>query len=486
LADVIQNHGRLPENRRPSRDFDTARKGPKNAKKPGSQEARGLFEVQGRTPLHVRQVAYEVYDAVEKRWLDARKPVNKLIVAEGGDWMKLSHYRDAGWYLEDERHRLKTADMKSNLIPTPALLTRFRINRVDKPDYYEWDYDGVLVFAGRKRMPPGVIVTTDCRTLDPRRLPEAAFPPAGMAGDAPPERSKVPDAIRPKLEQFAREWAGDRPRGWAQVEAVLTKLRTQYAHDREIAAPADHPAPVLWFLNESRRGPDYLFATAAALLLRTLDYPTRVCLGYYAAPDAYDPETAHTPVKATDLHFWPEVMLGDGHWLVIEPTPGYDVLGPNLPLSERLVNALVALAAWAWRHTLELALLLVALVAAWVWRRELIDALAVWLWAWFPGRTWREQVRGAVAVLERRGRWAGKARQRRQTILAWLRGTLAKPAQEDADLDRLTRIAEWAAYAPEEPPPWPETEVLDVCRRVLGDWTLKRWRDANPNPVMGA
>jgi protein-glutamine gamma-glutamyltransferase len=105
---------------------------------------------------------------------------------------------------------------------------------------------------------------------------------------------------------------------------------------------------------------------------------------------------------------------------------------------------------------------------------------------WFPGRTWREQVRGAVAVLERRGRWAGKARPRRQTILSWLSGAWAKPSGDDADLDRLTRMAEWAAYAPEIPPPWPEAEVLSVCRRVLGGWTLKRWRDSTPIPATGA
>src|SRR5690242_12689576 len=61
-VDVIQNHGELPDNRRPSRDFDTSRQGPKADKKPSSRDARGLFEVQGRTPLHVRLVAYESYD----------------------------------------------------------------------------------------------------------------------------------------------------------------------------------------------------------------------------------------------------------------------------------------------------------------------------------------------------------------------------------------------------------------------------------------
>ncbi|MBM3995004.1 MAG: transglutaminase domain-containing protein [Planctomycetes bacterium] len=482
-AKVIENHGKLPDNRRPSRDFDTARQGPQDAKRPGSQKARGLFEVQGRTPLHVRVVVYESYDAVEKKWIEARKPGDRLFDAEGGDWMKLGHFNDAGWYLGDERHKLKAADMKSNLVPTPAMVTRLRINKVDRPEYYEWDYEGVLALAGRNRTPPGVVVTTDCRTLDPRRLPEAAF---GTSGGAPPALTEVPDAIRPAIERIAREWAGDEPRGWPQVSAILTKLRTQYTLDRNAAASADHPVPVLWFLTTSRRGPDYLFATAAAILLRSLDYPARVCLGYYASPDAYDPETAHTPVKSSDLHFWPEVRLRDRHWLVVEPTPGYDVLGPSLPLSERILNTLTTVAAWAWRHVIELSVLLFSLVAAWFYRRELIDALAVRIWVWFPGRTWRDQVRGAVAILERRGHWAGKARPRRQTVLSWLRAALAMPTHTDEDLDQLTRMAEWAAYAPDAPPPWSADEVLAVCHRVLGSWTLRRWQDANPTPALGA
>jgi transglutaminase-like putative cysteine protease len=483
-VDVIEFHGKLPDNRRPSRDFDTSRKGPKGDRKPESQKARGLFEVQGRTPLHVRLVAYESYDPVEKRWIEARKPGSKLIEPEGGDWMKPGHFKDAGWYLADERHRLKAADMKSNLVPTPAMTTRFRINKVDKPDYYEWDYDGVLALAGRNTTPPGVVVTTDCRTLDPCRLPESAFGTCGPPGGSPPVLGEVPDTIRPEIEQLASQWVGDRPRGWSQVEAVLTKLRTDYALDRNAAAPPDHPAPVLWFLTESRRGPDYLFTTAAALILRALGYPARVCLGYYAAPEAYDPQTDHTPVRPSDLHFWPEVLLRDGHWLVIEPTPGYEVLGPTLPLTERILNALAAVATWTRQHIAELAVLFAALVTLWLNRRELIDTLAVRWWTWFPGRTWRDQVRGTVAVLERRGRWTGKPRPPQQTTPSWLRS--AAPSPTDVDLDRLTYMTEWAAYAPDTPSPWPAAEVLAVCRRVLNDWTLKRWRDPRLTTTMGA
>ena len=49
-----------------------------------------------------------------------------------------------------------------------------------------------------------------------------------------------------------------------------------------------------------------------------------------------------TPVVQEDLHFWAEVMLPWGEWLVIVPTPGYEVLGPRLPWSERLWAGFIA------------------------------------------------------------------------------------------------------------------------------------------------
>jgi len=130
--DVIQFEGKLPDNRRPSRDFDTSRKGPKGNKKLSSQGARGLFEVEGRTPLHIRVVGYERYDADDKRWIEARTPSARMLEPEGGDWMRLNNMNpSADWYADTERHKLKTADMRSNLVPTPTLLTRFRISKVD-------------------------------------------------------------------------------------------------------------------------------------------------------------------------------------------------------------------------------------------------------------------------------------------------------------------------------------------------------------------
>jgi transglutaminase-like putative cysteine protease len=473
--DIIQNHGKLPDNRRPSRDFDTGRKGPKSDRKPGSQGTRGVFEVEGRTPLHVRSVAYETYNPESGRWREGRQPNNRTFEAEGGDWMAVGNLRDGDWYAGDDRHRLKVADLKDNLVPTPAHLTRFRINKVDRPDYYQWDYEGVLALAGRKRTPPGVVVTTDCRTIDPRRLDATVFVPTAPGGGALPHLGDVPAGDRAGLGRLAAAWAGDRPRGWPQIDAVLTRLRTDYTLDPQTTAPADHPAPVMWFLAESRRGPDYQFATAAALLLRSLGYPARVCLGYYAAPAAYDPETGHTPVKKTDLHVWPEVLLRDGHWLVVEPTPGYEVLPPLQSWGEWAADRLAALAAFTSRNAVPLAGLAVV-AGLLVWRRRRVwDAVLTLRWAAFPGRTWRDAALRAAAVLDRRGALAGRGRRPTQSLTDWAGGLPADDA-----LGRLVGLAEQAAYAPALPPPVAEADVLPLCRRAVRAWSFRRFVSAPP------
>lgn len=468
-AKIKENHEKLPENKRPSRDFDTSREGPKNARKGASRGARAVFEVDGRTPLHIAAVAYDRYDVAGHRWLQAPAPKTLHLEADpgGGDWMVPLTRRPGGdWYAADDRHELKVADQKDRLVPTPAMTARFRIQKVDKPEYYEWDYDGVLGLAGRRRTPTGVIVRTDCRTVIPERLTEMAFVPGGVR----PTYLDVPTELVSEFDRLAREWAGDIPRGWPQVEAVLTRLRAGYTLDRTAAAPEDHPVPVLWFLTESRSGPDYLFATAAALVLRSLGYHTRVCLGYYADPAAYDPVSQHTPVRPADLHTWPEVLLRDGHWLVVEPTPGFGVLPPKKPWREHVADALEAVAAWAGRNAVGLSLGAIGVVIA-VWRRKRIaDGLVTLAWRLAPGRSWRPIVLRASRVLERRARLAGRPRPRTATLTAWANGL--RP--DDATLQRFLRLTEWARYAGPRLQPEAVDESRAVCQRVLAEWTLRR------------
>ena len=106
---------------------------------------------------------------------------------------------------------------------------------------------------------------------------------------------------------------------------MIEGLRGYCAHDPEITVPLDTPDTVRWFLMESRRGPDYLFASSAAVLLRSLGYPSRMIGGYYARPENYNRLTGRTAVTAGDVHYWTQTRLADGTWVNLEPTPGYEL-----------------------------------------------------------------------------------------------------------------------------------------------------------------
>jgi len=478
LTQVIQNHGKLAMNKKPNREFDTARKSPNaNGRKPTtSREARGVFEVEGRTPLHIRAVVYGPYDIENHRWLPSDKPGPQMLEAheDGNDWMQRRTFvKFSEWYTEEEGHKFKVAALKDNLVPTPTLMTRFRIQRVDKPDYYEWDYDGVLALNGRKTTPAGVVVQTKSRTVDRTGLPESAF--AELRSNSNSLYTAVPESLMPTLSKLARDWTAGQPRGWPQIQAICQHLRDGYTVDRNAVAP-DDVVPVVGFLTESKCGPDYLFATAATLMLRSLGYPTRFCLGYYASPMAYDEETDHTPVKATDLHFWPEVMLSDGQWLVIEPTPGYEVLSAKLSWTERAEvwcrNALN----WIRNNSLLLAASAVAFVIVVARRRNLLATRAYLYWRFASARHPQRRIIATWRLLECRACLAKSARPPTVTLQAWVQSL--PPSPEMAD---LLELGEWAAYG--SPCESPSIDVSAACDAAIQMWPWQRFQSLRVSPA---
>lgn len=471
FLEVKQSH-KTPVNKRPSRDFETSRDAPEQPRKTPGEEARAVYEVEGRTPLHIRVAVYDAYDPVDQFWHEAIRPNVQIFYPEGGDWMAVTQLPRGDWYTEDDRHYLKVADAKENLVPTPPLMERFKIRRVDKPQYYEWDYEGVVALSGRSKAPSGVIVHTDCRTLDPWRMPESAFSNARPVRVDLPQFPDGDDETFRELRKLAKEWTADTEPGWPRINAILSKLRSEYTVDREATPPKNHPSSVEWFLLESKRGPEYLFATAAALMLRSVGYETRFCIGFYAGPESYDRASGHTPVRESDLHSWPEVRLGDGHWMVVEPTPGYDVLPPKLPLYERLMAAALALWNWTVANWVGVSAVLLALVLAYWRRRDLWDRVITLYWRVSQGRGWQARALTTVRLLERRARLAGCSRPVHETLHNWA-GQFSSSQQPNQELAELVKVSEWAAYAPQVPSPWPESAVSDLCQRVARSWTYR-------------
>ncbi len=344
------------DNLRPSREFSTVRKPPNHQRDPSSRSARALFEIEGPTPLHVRLAAFDFFDG--QQWHEAAL-ARRIVIFKQADsnWMR---YLDgpgesSGGSVE---HKFKIAKLNGKLVPTPPYLQRFRVGRLDDAGLFSVGQQGIMRMTHRN-VPGGSIVETKSSTFDPHRLRE--FSMTNLSHLAGSEYIQLPQGEE-RIADLAQKWTKDIPSGWGQIEAVVNRLRWDYELDWNACPPPGCQEPTSWFLFESKCGPDYQFATAAALMLRHLGYPTRVVTGYYAGAEAFDSESKHTPVVDDDIHFWPEVLIPNRQWIVVEPTPGYEVMERMLPWDERLSLWLQRLGSWYRRHVLAVGFSLSALL----------------------------------------------------------------------------------------------------------------------------
>ncbi|WP_166865938.1 transglutaminase family protein [Salinibacterium sp. ZJ70] len=148
-------------------------------------------------------------------------------------------------------------------------------------------------------------------------IPELADVPVA-AVELPPV-SGVPDVVSAK----AQEWAGASTSPAEQLEAIRLSLMQGYlSHGRtgEAVSRAGHGADRITDLLERPQmvGDEEQYASAFALMARSLGYPARVVMGF--APDV--PEGGGTvSVTGDDVTAWVEVAFEGVGWVPFLPTP---------------------------------------------------------------------------------------------------------------------------------------------------------------------
>ncbi len=472
----IQRRRKHPsEDHRAGREFTTHRKPPRPQDPPGA-EADALVYVRGRAPAHLRLVAYDSFDGIS--WSEGLPP------SAAGSGLRTESDRSP-WLLVDSieqpylsgrvRHRVKLGMLDTSGVPAPAHLDRFRVGSVNRTDFFERPQPGILRMCSRT-IPPGTVIDTEARTPLPELLQRLHFPE--RLGYAFLRHRKSPEGM-PIIHELASDWGAGVPRGWEQVEAVVSHLRGHCEYDRFAVPPKNCPDPVAHFLVESRQGPDYLFATAAALMLRSLNYPTRVVGGLYVDPDQYDPIARHIAVTSEDAHLWVEVQVPGGDWVTIEPTPGFELMAPAYNTTDRLLAILHGVVRWGKSNAAALSLSALVLgLLAWR-RREVLDR--VWTLAWSissrllaPSKV----VLTTLRLIERRASWAGIPRAIGETPTRWCH-QIVPPTRNGlvSDLKTLIRLAQWSVFAPEPLPPEFDSDTL--CRRVVQSWTLRTFQETS-------
>lgn len=135
------------------------------------------------------------------------------------------------------------------------------------------------------------------------------------------------DGASLRLRQLAQSLTTNVPGTWAKALALEQHLRTQYAYSYETIARQNY-TPLDWFLFEGRRGHCEFFASALAMMLRSVGIASRVATGF-SLHDA-NPITGFHEVRRLDGHAWVEAYLEGEGWILLEPTPFYPLPRPGV------------------------------------------------------------------------------------------------------------------------------------------------------------
>jgi transglutaminase-like putative cysteine protease len=162
----------------------------------------------------------------------------------------------------------------------------------------------------------------------PAQLAVLAFPPA--LGSVPSTSlGDVPADVAAGIRLIAERWTEGAATDYERVLAIQDHLSddSEFTYDDTVPA-RDDSYTLLEFLTTTKRGFCQQFASAMAVMLRTLGFPSRVAIGY--TPGTQDPETDVWHVTTSELHSWVEVQFPTYGWLAFEPTPGRTNPGANL------------------------------------------------------------------------------------------------------------------------------------------------------------
>ncbi len=481
--DVQENEQQIATTERSGREFSAVRRKVERKRQTiDDRKAAAMLYVVGPVPLHLALERFDTFDG--RVWTHSGEREEEQSIRlerqNGKPWAYLLGTDSSSIHRGIESHAVKIINLKTNRYPSPPQLTAVHIDKLDQPDFFGWTNDGVACMPVRDHIPQLTVLHLRSQGVNLQSLREADFTarfPAVSSERQGHERTAVDiqaelvarhlrvPATSGAVSQIAAAWTCDIPRGWRQVESVVERLRSDFTLDSRAETPEDCRDVVSHFL-QARRGPDYLFATTAAILLRDLGYPTRLVTGFYADRNRYDHRAGQTTVLAEDVHVWVEVKIDGRTWVPVEPSPGYEPPRESLTWRQHVAQVWDSVCQWFGSHLAVLALALAVAVTGWFTRIHWLDGTLTLAFRIAGRIDSRRRVLWTMRLLEYRAWLAGHRRPKCKTLSHW-HGALADSLPEATAmcLQSALRSAESLLYYSCNSPAsaTPAHEVLAAC-----------------------
>ncbi|MDQ4125748.1 MAG: DUF3488 and transglutaminase-like domain-containing protein, partial [Actinomycetota bacterium] len=182
-----------------------------------------------------------------------------------------------------------------------------------------------------------VVSTRGAASLDElRALPHEA-PPAQIE-----QFLQLPGDLPARVERLAREITRGATTDLDKVIAIERYLKNNYEYDLDSPVPPPGRDAVDHFLFDADVGFCEQFASATAVMLRSLGIPARVVAGY--AVGSRNTFSGYYDVRASDAHAWVEVWFPHYGWYEFDPTFAIPPADGGLERSIPLVGAIASIA----------------------------------------------------------------------------------------------------------------------------------------------
>ena len=152
----------------------------------------------------------------------------------------------------------------------------------------------------------------------------AATPSQLRAVGAPPADEtlkrylELPAGLPPRVAGLAERITSSSHNTYDKVTAIEDYLARNYRYSTDSPVPPEGRDAVDHFLFDTNVGFCEQFASATAVMLRTLGIPARVVAGY--TPGSRNPFTGYYEVRNSDAHAWVEVYFPTYGWYEFDPT----------------------------------------------------------------------------------------------------------------------------------------------------------------------
>jgi len=336
LAAAFQNQPLVVEIQNTLEDAFAGVEQPRQAgRSPGGPGGSGLLPrtyLLGNPPELAAQTMMTA--TVEMADVDGRWQIATADRLTGTHWRALSYnvYTGRGWALSEEREEPVAAGQTIPLPPaagqTPVRqtidwLADDRLIRYTVGLPVMFDHDVLVQWRGLEDLsrvqgePIRYQATSQLTTAGAAELRQTAV------SDVPAlilaRYTQLPSNLPERIPALAQEVAGSLDNPYDQARALEQFLR-QYPYSLDVALPPPDQDPVDFFLFDLQSGYCDYYASAMAVMARSLGLPARMAVGYLAQPPD---ENGVQHIRQLDGHSWAEVYFAGYGWVEFEPTAAF-------------------------------------------------------------------------------------------------------------------------------------------------------------------